>query len=59
MTNLKPSALAFVPFVSVDHMMKLVKEKVVSPKEAYTKAIEQAVMKAALERGGFQIDDAG
>jgi len=43
----------------IDHMMKLVKEKVVSPKEAYTKAIEQAVMKAALERGGFQIDDAG
>ncbi|MCA9552292.1 MAG: type IV pilus twitching motility protein PilT [Myxococcales bacterium] len=41
----------------IDHMLKLVGEKIVSPKEAYTKAVDQASMKGALERAGHKIEE--
>lgn len=42
-----------------DSMMQLVKDKLISPREAYLKAIDQAPMKSALERANFSIDDNG
>ncbi len=42
-----------------DSMMKLVKDKQISPREAYMKAIDQAPMKSALERANYSIDDNG
>ncbi len=40
----------------VDAMMELVKSQKVAPLEAYTKAVDQGLMKGALERGGFKIE---
>ncbi len=40
----------------LDHMMELVKTKVVAPREAVNKAIDQSLTKAALERAGFKLD---
>jgi twitching motility protein PilT len=39
-----------------DHMMELVRQKIVAPQEAVNKAIDQSQMKAALERGGFKVE---
>ena len=41
----------------IDHMLKLVTEKIVSPKEAHTKAVDQAAMKSALERAGHRLEE--
>ncbi len=41
---------------NTDAMMALVRDGRVSPLEAFTKAVDQGVMKAALERGGFRIE---
>ncbi|MFO0726574.1 MAG: type IV pilus twitching motility protein PilT [Myxococcota bacterium] len=40
----------------VDAMMDLVKANKVAPMEAYTKAVDQGLMKGALERAGHRID---
>lgn len=41
-----------------DHMLELVRSKTVTPLEAYIKAVDQQLMKQALERTGFKIDAA-
>jgi twitching motility protein PilT len=38
----------------IDHMMELVKQKLVAPQEAINKAIDQSTMRTALERAGFK-----
>ncbi|MEQ8272459.1 MAG: type IV pilus twitching motility protein PilT [Deltaproteobacteria bacterium] len=40
----------------IDSMMSLVKGKQVSPQEAYLKAVDQVMMKSALERAGHKLD---
>ncbi len=41
-----------------DHMLRLVQEDTVDPKEAYRKAVDPTLMKQVLERAGFQVEDA-
>jgi twitching motility protein PilT len=41
-----------------DHMMELVKQRIVAPQEAVNKAIDQNQMKSALERAGFKLGEA-
>ena len=42
----------------VDHMLRLVKEDLVEPAEAYRKAVDPSLMKQALERAGYRVPEA-
>jgi twitching motility protein PilT len=42
----------------IDHMLQLVSDKLVSPGEAFRKAVDQQAMKQALERAGHAVDAA-
>jgi hypothetical protein len=39
-----------------DAMLELVRGNKVTPLEAYTKAVDQGLMKSTLERNGYRID---